>query len=172
MARNYFDEIINFLGTDTDLFDADFNLAAEELTVVNVFGCSFCEKTYKTKDGLNCHVNMKHTDPVDDSLDCTTLLNLILKTIQSLSVNLCLSLERRCSFSSYIYPEEMLPLLLQEVNKLYSELIIDSNAESFDSAFSLGHISLALYLVLNIPNSWTRGRVVVSFFPFFSWVFN
>ena len=82
MARNYFDEIINFLGTDTDLFD-DFNLAAEELTVVNVFGCSFCEKTYKTKGGLNRHVNMKHTDPVDDSLDCSTLLNLILKTIQS-----------------------------------------------------------------------------------------
>ena len=85
MARNYFDEIINFLGTDTDLFDDDFNLAAEELTVVNVFGCSFCEKTYKTNGGLNRHVNMKHTDPVDDSLDCSTLLNLILKTIQSLS---------------------------------------------------------------------------------------
>ena len=37
MARNYFDEIINFLGTDTDVFDDDFNLAAEELTAVNVF---------------------------------------------------------------------------------------------------------------------------------------
>ena len=48
MARNYFDEIINFLDTDTDIFDDDFNLAAEELTAVNVISCSFCEKTYKT----------------------------------------------------------------------------------------------------------------------------
>ena len=89
MARNYFDEIINFLDTDTN--DDDFNLAAEELTAVNVFSCSFCEKTYKTKSGLNRHVNKKHTDPVDDSLDCITLLNLISKSIQTLSEDLCLS---------------------------------------------------------------------------------
>ena len=106
MARNYFDEIINFLDTHTDVFDDDFNLAAEELTAVTVFSCSFCEKTYKTKGALNRHVNKKHKDPVDDSLDCITLLNLISKSIQTLSEYLCLSLERRCSFSSYIYPEE------------------------------------------------------------------
>ena len=34
MARNYFDGIINFLDTDTDVFDDDFNLAAVELTAV------------------------------------------------------------------------------------------------------------------------------------------
>ena len=60
MARNYFDEIINFLDTNTDVFDDEFNLAAEELTAVNVFSCSFCEKTHKTKGGLNGHVNKKH----------------------------------------------------------------------------------------------------------------
>ena len=49
MARNHFDEIINFLDTDTGVFD-DFNLAAEELTAVNLLSCSFREKTYKTKD--------------------------------------------------------------------------------------------------------------------------
>ena len=90
--------------------------AGEELTVVNVFSCSFCENTYKTNGGLNRHVNKKHTDPVDDSLDCITLLNLISKSIQTLSEDLCLSLERRCSLSTYIYPEARLPLLLQEVN--------------------------------------------------------
>ena len=116
------------------LLNDDFNLAAEELTAVNVFSFNFCEKTYKTKGGLNRHVNKKHTDPVDDSLGCITLLNHISKSIQTLSENLSLSLERRCSFSSYIYPEERLPLLLLEVNKLYIELVIDSNAESFDSA--------------------------------------
>ena len=70
---------------------------------------------------LNRHKNIKHTDPVDDSLDCITLLNLISKSIQTLSEDLCLSLERRCSFSTYIYPEGRLPLLVQEVNKLYSD---------------------------------------------------
>ena len=138
MSRSYFDEIINFLDTDTGVFDDDFNLVADELTVVNVFSCSFCEKTYKTKSGLNRQVNNKHTDPVDDSLDCNTLLNLLSKSIHTLSVNVWLSLERRCSFSSYIYPEERSPLLLQEVNKLCSELVIDSNAESFDSAYFSG----------------------------------
>ena len=100
MASNFFDEIINFLDTDTDVFDDDFNLAAEELIAVNVFSCSFCEKIYKTKGGLNRHVNKKHTDPVDDSLDCITHLNLISKAIQTLSEDLCLSLERRCIFPS------------------------------------------------------------------------
>ena len=148
MARNYFNEIINFLDTDTDVFDDDFNLAAEALTAVNVFSCSFCDKTYKTKGGLNRHVNKKHTDPVDDSVDCIILLILISKSIQTLSEDLCLSLEPRCSFSSYIYPEERLPLLLQEVNKLYSELIIYSNTR---------HITLALYLVLvHILRTWQR----------------
>ena len=103
IARNCFDEIINFL--ETDVFDDDFNLAAEELTVVNEFSCCFCEKTYNTKSGLNHHVNNKHTCLVDDSLDCSTPGNLISKSIQTLSSNLCLSLERRCSFSSYIYPD-------------------------------------------------------------------
>ena len=73
------------------LFDDEFNLAAEELIAVNVFSCSFCEKTYKTKGGLNRHVNKKHTYPVDDSLGCITLLNLISKSIQTLSENLCLT---------------------------------------------------------------------------------
>ena len=49
MARNNFDEIINFLDTDTDVFDDDFNLAAEELTAVTVFSCSFCEKPTRRK---------------------------------------------------------------------------------------------------------------------------
>ena len=93
-------------------------------------------------------MNKKHTDPVDDSLDCITLIS---KSIQTLSEDLCLSLERRCSFSTYIYPEERLALLLQEVNKLCSELVIDSNAESFDSAYFSGIVFSAVTYFKNLP---------------------
>ena len=121
------------------------------VTAVNVFSCSFCEKTYKTKGDLNRHVNKKHTGSVADSLHCITLLNLISKSIQTLSEDLCLSLERRYSFSTYIYPEEWLPLLLEEVNKLYSELVIDSNAGSFDSAYFSGIVFSADTYFKNLP---------------------
>ena len=45
----------------------------------------------------------------------------------------------------------MLPLLLQEVNKLYSELITDSNAESFDSAYFSGIVFSAETYFKNLP---------------------
>ena len=107
----------NFLDTDTDVFDDDFNFAGEELTAVNEFSCSSCENTYMTKGGLNRHVNKKHTVPVDDSLVCITLLNLISKPIQTLSEDLCLSLDRRCTFSSYIYPEEKVKKLSKKTKQ-------------------------------------------------------
>ena len=53
--------------------------------------------------------------------------------------------------SSYIYPEERLPLLLQEVNKFYSELVIDSNAESFDSAYFSGIVFSSDTCFKNLP---------------------
>ena len=62
-----------------------------------------------------------------------------------------LSLERSCSFSTYIYPEEWLPFLLEEVNKLYSELVIDSNAESFDSSYFSGIVFSAEIYFKNLP---------------------
>ena len=83
--RNYYEEIILCLEEDIDIYDDDFSEALEDLTIsstsgtVATFNCKECQKVYKTKGGLTRHIQNKHTDPVDDSLDHIILGNIVSK---------------------------------------------------------------------------------------------
>ena len=125
----------------------------EDLTIsstsgtVATFNCKECQKVYKTKGGLTRHIQNKHTDPVDDSLDHTILSNIISKSVKMLSEDLCLSQERRESFAFVYVDNEMIPLLVKEIQVMYSQLVVSNNAEQFfASFFSTCVINAAVYL--------------------------
>lgn len=150
--RNYYEEIIECLEGDIDIYDDDFSEALEDLTIssttsgtVPTFNCNECPKVYKTKGGLTRHIQNKHTHPVDDSLDHIILGNIVSKAVKMLSEDFCLSQERRESFTFVYVDNEMVPLL-EEIQVMYSQLVVSNNAEQFfASFFSTCVINAAVY---------------------------
>ena len=152
--RNYYEEIIECLQEDIDIYDDDFSEALEDLTIsstsstsgtVATFNCKECQKVYKTKGGLTRHIQNKHTDPVDDSLDHIILGNIVSKSVKMLSEDFCLSQEQRESFTFVYVDNEMVPLL-DEIQVMYSQLVVSNNAEQFfASFFSTCVINAAVY---------------------------
>ena len=131
---NYYDDIINFLEDDIDVYEDEFDGAIAEMTSTsNTYNCSVCGKSYKTNGGLNRHTQKKHQDPVDDTFELSSLNSIIVKSVEALSKDMCLSLQRRDSFSAFIFGEEM--ELLSEIKPMYAQLVLDNNAEQFYTSY-------------------------------------
>ena len=102
LSAGFLDEL------DEEEFDDDFNLAVEEVAAsTGVFSCpnANCKKTYKTKGGLQRHINKKHTEREVKKLvlDNVVLIDLLRKAVEVVSKDECWSLTTRSCITNFSY---------------------------------------------------------------------
>ena len=149
---NYYDNIIHFLEEDIDVCENEFDEAIVDMTSTGTtYNCSICGKSYKTNGGLSRHTTKKHQDPVDDTFEWSSLKGIIVKSVEALSKDMCLSLERRESFSALIYEEAEMEPLLSEIKPLYAQLVLKNNAEQFYACYYGSCILNAIYFFKGLP---------------------
>lgn len=131
---NYYENIMTFLEEDIEVYDDEFDNAVTDITKTGTFNCTMCCKSYKTKGGLTRHT-LKHREPVDEKFTFNDLECTINNAVSTLSKDMCLTEERRESFSSFVYKEEEMGAFHKEIEVLYANLASSNNAEDFYACY-------------------------------------